>query len=100
MTSSPLHQPPLLTAKDRKRLKSEAHHLEPVVRIGKNVITEGVVDETNRTLEAHELIKIRIDSDDRERRKTLAAELVERCGAALVDSIGKISILYRPHEDE
>ncbi|MBW3564452.1 MAG: ribosome assembly RNA-binding protein YhbY [Acidobacteria bacterium] len=90
----------MLTAKDRKRLKSEAHHLEPVVRIGKNVLTEGLVDETNRTLEAHELIKIRIDSDDRETRRSLAAELAERCGAALVDSIGKISILYRPNEEE
>lgn len=64
------------------------------------MITEGVVDETNRTLEAHELIKIRIDSDDREARKKLAAELAERCGAALVNSIGKISILYRPNEED
>lgn len=84
-----------LTSKQRKDLKSQAHHLKPVVRIGQKGITENLIAETDQSLEIHELIKVHIASDDRDARANAATTLAEATGAELVGSIGKICILYR-----
>ena len=89
-----------LTGKQRKHLKSLAHHLEPVVRVGKGQVSQQVVSETVRTFEAHELIKVRVDADQAELRKQLAAELAAQAGAQLVGTVGKIAILYRAHPEK
>jgi RNA-binding protein len=88
-----------LSAKQRQFLKGLAHPLAPVVRVGKGRLREGIVEETRRSLEAHELIKVRIESDDAAERREIAARLAAESGAELAGTIGKLAILYRAREE-
>lgn len=81
-----------LTPKQRQFLKGLAHPLSPVVRVGKGGVSEAVVKETKKSLEAHELIKVRLDSDD---RQELAEKLAEAADALVAGMVGKTAILYR-----
>ena len=85
-----------MTNKERAHLKARAHALEPVVHVGTAGVTDAVVAELERALTAHELLKVRIGSDDREARVALGDELCARTGAAAVDRVGKVLILWRP----
>jgi len=90
-----------LTRDERLALRARAHHLNPVVLLGAAGLTEAIFKETDRALTAHELIKVRIPGDDRGEREAICAQLAERLGAARVQSIGKLLVLYRPRpEDE
>jgi len=88
-----------LTAKQRQFLKGLAHALSPVVRVGKGGGKETVVEETKKSLAAHELIKVRIDADEGEERRALAAKLAAAADAEVAGSVGKIAILYRPRDE-
>lgn len=89
-----------LTRDERLSLRARAHHLNPVVLLGSAGLTEAVVKETDRALAAHELIKVRIPGDDRDEREAIGAQLAERLGAARVQVIGKLLVLYRPRPEE
>jgi putative YhbY family RNA-binding protein len=89
-----------LTRDERLRLRARAHHLNPVVLLGAAGLTEAVFSETDRALAAHELIKVRIPGDDREEREAICVQLAERLGAARVQVIGKLLVLYRPRPEE
>lgn len=89
----------MLTSSQRKHLRGLAHHLEPVVRVGQKGVTESVVAETGRALEAHELIKVRLDAEGKE-KKELAEALAEEAGAELAGVVGKIAILYKAREEK
>jgi RNA-binding protein len=89
-----------LTSKQRQYLKGLAHNFDPIVRIGRGGASEAVVAETNKSLEAHELIKVRIEADDAAQRKELAQTLATATGAEVAGSVGKIAILYRPREEK
>ena len=88
-----------LTSRERADLKARAHALEPSVQVGGAGVTERVVAEVDRALAAHELIKVKIASDDREGRVAAGDEIAERAGAAVVHRVGKIVILWRPRAD-
>ncbi len=90
-----------LTRDERLALRARAHHLNPVVLLGAAGLTEAVFKETDRALAAHELIKVRIPGDDRGEREAICEQLAERLGAARVQLIGKLLVLFRPRpEDE
>jgi RNA-binding protein len=89
-----------LTAKQRQYLKGLAHPLDPVVRVGKGRLTESIVAETKRSLEAHELIKVRIESDDAAERRGIAERLAADTDAQLAGTIGKLAILYRARAEK
>jgi RNA-binding protein len=89
-----------LTAKQRQFLKGLAHPLSPVVRVGKGRLKPSVVAETNRSLEAHELIKVRIESDDAAERRDIATRLAAETGSEVAATIGKLAILYRAREEK
>jgi putative YhbY family RNA-binding protein len=89
-----------LTRDERLRLRARAHHLNPVVLLGAAGLTEAVIKETDRALAAHELIKVRIPGDDRDEREAICKQLAERLGAARVQAIGKLLVLYRPRPEE
>ncbi|MDT8375660.1 MAG: ribosome assembly RNA-binding protein YhbY [Mariprofundaceae bacterium] len=89
-----------LTSKQRKALKAQAHHLNPVIRVGQNGISEGVIKETDIALNAHELIKVQLQQGDRDARLEGGTLLADRTGAELVHHIGRIIILYRPGEEK
>jgi len=89
-----------LNRDERLQLRARAHHLNPVVLLGAAGLTEAVVKETDRALAAHELIKVRIPGDDRDEREAICAQLAGRLGAARVQVIGKLLVLYRPRPEE
>jgi len=89
-----------LTALQRKHLKALAHHLDPTVRVGRSGASDAVVREAAKTLDAHELVKVRIDDEDGSTRRELAAELAGATGAHVVGTIGKIAILYRRNDEK
>ena len=89
-----------LTSKQRQYLKGLAHGLQPVVRIGKGGLSAAVVGETKTALHAHELIKVRIDSDDGGERREMAARLAGSAGAQLAGTVGKVAILYRARDED
>ena len=87
----------VLTAKQRQFLRGLAHPLSPVVRVGKGGVSDSVVAETKQSLASHELIKVRIDGENRE---ALAETLATATGAEIAGVIGKTAILYRAREDK
>ena len=85
-----------LTPAQRKIHRSEAHHLDPVVMIGGDGLTDAVKKETDGALNAHGLIKIRVFSDDRAAREAMLLALATELNAAPIQHIGKLLVLWRP----
>ncbi len=85
-----------LTPAQRKEHRSSAHHLDPVVMIGGGGLTPAVEKEIDLALNAHGLIKIRVFSDDRSAREAMFASLADKLGAAPIQHIGKLLVLWRP----
>ncbi|HLX22980.1 MAG TPA: YhbY family RNA-binding protein [Usitatibacter sp.] len=84
----------------RSELRAEAHKLAPVVIIGDKGLTDEVVKEIDRSLRAHELIKVRAASDDRKVRSDWMKQICERLSAEPVQEIGKILVVYRENPQE
>jgi RNA-binding protein len=85
-----------LTPAQRKDHRAEAHHLNAVVMIGSDGLTDAVKKETDAALNAHGLIKIRVLSDDRTSREAMFHTLAEELSAAPIQHIGKLLVLWRP----
>ena len=85
-----------LTIAERKAHRAEAHHLDPVVMIGNDGLTPAVKKETDAALNAHGLIKVRVLGDDREAREAIYQQLADELGAAPIQHIGKLLVLWRP----
>jgi len=84
-----------LDNKKKRELKSQAHHLKVIIQVGQHGVSENLIAETNNALDIHELIKVQIQSDDRDERKEAAALLAKQTQAELVQKIGKIFVFYR-----
>ena len=87
-----------LQASQRKYLRSQAHHLKPLVIIGRNRINEGVIGSIDLALKDHELIKIKF-GDFKEEKKALSAEIAQATASEVVGIIGNITIFYRQHPE-
>lgn len=85
-----------LTPAERRAHRAAAHHLHPVVMIGDDGLTPAVTRETDVALRAHGLVKVRVASDDREGRDAMMKTLCEALGAAPVQHIGKLIVIWRP----
>ena len=85
-----------LTPAQRKEKRSDAHHLDPVVMIGGDGLTPAVQKEVDAALNAHGLIKVRVFSDERATREAIFAALSNELGAAPIQHIGKLLVLWRP----
>jgi len=83
-----------LKSNQKNHLKGLAHGLKPAVQMGKNGLTEAVVQTISRALDDHELMKVKFLSH-KEEREELSRLLAERTGSELVAVIGNIAILYR-----
>lgn len=85
-----------LTPAERKALRGQAHHLDPVVLVGGDGLTPAVLKEADAALKAHGLIKVRMFSDQRAERELALGKLAEALHAAPVQHIGKLLVLWRP----
>ena len=88
-----------LTPVERSALRAEAHGLKPVVMIGESGLTESVMKEIAASLDAHGLIKVRVFGDEREARVAMYEQICSDLGAAPVQHIGKLLVLYRPKKE-
>lgn len=85
----------ILSKKQIQHLKGVAHSLKPVVQIGQNGLTEAVVAEIDYALNHHELIKVKISTDNRETKQLIIDAIVRENKSTLVQSIGKTIAIYR-----
>ncbi|WP_374585234.1 ribosome assembly RNA-binding protein YhbY [Pseudoduganella sp.] len=88
-----------LTPAERSVLRAEAHGLKPIVMVGESGLTPSVMKEIELGLDSHGLIKVRVFGDDREARIEMYETICEKTGAAPVQHIGKLLVLYRPKVD-
>lgn len=86
---------PLTTAAARS-LRALAHHLEPVVQVGKGGVSKSVLAQVTRALFDHELIKVKVLAEAPVDRKIAAGQLASGTVSDVVQVIGRIVILYRP----
>ena len=86
------------TTKQIQYLKGLAHHLEPVVILGKQGLTFDLCDEVSRALDDHELIKLKFN-EHKEEKEEIAKDIASKTESHLVTIIGNIAIYYREHKD-
>lgn len=87
-----------LTSGQRSFLRSEAHHLAPVVLIGRQGVTGAVIASADSALDARELIKVRFN-DHKDEKRPLSERLAEATRSEIVGMVGHVVILYRMHRD-
>ncbi len=88
-----------LSEQTRRELRTRGHTLKPVVSIGNAGLSPAVMREIELSLAHHELMKIKITGGEREQRSDMIAQICEKLGAELVQSIGHIALIYRPAND-
>lgn len=84
-----------LTQEQKKHFKSIGHHLKPVVTVAEQGLKENLMAELDRALNDHELIKIQLRIAEREDRQAILTELCQQSSSVLVQSIGKMALIYR-----
>ncbi len=90
----------MLTGKQRSYLRARANKMDPVLHIGKEDISEAVVEQLDEALTDHELVKGRVLNNSMMDSRTAAGELAERCNCDVVQVIGNIFILFRRNQEE
>lgn len=87
-----------LTGKQARHLRALGHHLKPVIMVGKEEIDDNLLKSVDEVLEAHELIKIKIQKGCLLDRHDVAQELAQRTGSVTAQVLGQTILLYRPSE--
>ncbi|KER85601.1 ribosome assembly RNA-binding protein YhbY [Xanthomonas sp. WHRI 7064] len=90
----------VLTSAQNRFLRGQAHDLKALLQTGGKGVTPAFLAELEEVLERHELIKVKVTSEDREARDAMIAELTQQTGSALVQRIGHVAILYRPSKEK
>ena len=87
-----------LNGQMKKAFRGVAHHLDPVVSVSDRGLSDGIVAETERALNDHELIKVKIDALTKPDRLDVTRLLAERTQATVIQNIGKVAVLYRKNQ--
>ncbi len=85
------------TSKELRQLRAQAHSLKPVVTVAGKGLAPSVLEELDRALNDHELIKVKVAVGDREQRESVIGELCTHSKAYLVQRVGNIATLLRPN---
>lgn len=89
----------MLTGKQKRHLRSLAHHLNPIFQVGKGGVNDHLIRHIEEAIEVRELIKVTVLNNCLEDRGEIAQQLAEGAGAELVQVIGKIIVLYKESKD-
>ncbi|MGP9042464.1 ribosome assembly RNA-binding protein YhbY [Cytobacillus kochii] len=89
----------MLTGKQKRYLRSEAHHLNPIFQVGKGGVNDNMVKQIAEALEARELLKVSILQNCDEDKDTVAELLVKGTKAELVQVIGSMIVLYKQSKE-
>ena len=87
-----------LSSKQRSYLRSQAHHLEPVILIGKNGITDGTIEAVNRALNTQELIKIKF-REFKDNKQEISEKIANDTFSLIVGIIGHTLILFKQNSN-
>ena len=79
-----------------RALRAQAHHLRPVVSISQNGLSDPVMKEIDRSLKAHELIKVKLYGIERDAREAALATICAQLECAPIQHIGNVLVLWRP----
>ena len=86
-----------ITSSTRKKYRQIGHHLRPIVTVGNSGITGGVIDEMQRALHDHELIKVKLNIEKKSEREREVKDLSTALNAHLIQMIGKNALLYKKY---
>lgn len=86
----------MLRGKQKRYLRSQAHHMQPIFQIGKNGVTEEFIQQVDEALEKRELFKINLLQNTDEVADEAASEIALATQAEVVQIIGRVIVLYRP----
>ena len=89
----------MLTGKQKRYLRSLAHHLDPIFQVGKGGSNEHLIRHISEAIEKRELLKVSVLNNCMEDPREIGAELAEGTGAELVQVIGKTIVLYKESKD-
>ncbi|PGS48973.1 ribosome assembly RNA-binding protein YhbY [Bacillus sp. AFS041924] len=89
----------MLTGKQKRFLRSKAHHLNPIFQVGKGGVNENMVKQISEALEVRELLKVSILQNCDDDRYDVADQLVEGTNSELVQVIGHTIVLYKESEE-
>ncbi|MGD6841258.1 ribosome assembly RNA-binding protein YhbY [Bacillus infantis] len=89
----------MLTGKQKRLLRSKAHHLNPIFQVGKGGVNENMIAQIGEALEARELLKVSILQNCDEDRDEVAEKLVKGTKAELVQIIGNMIVLYKESKE-
>ena len=90
----------MLTGKQKRFLRSKAHHLDPIFQVGKGGVNENMIKQIADALEARELFKISVLQNCEEDKNVVAEQLAEGAGAEIVQIIGNTIVLYKESEEK
>jgi RNA-binding protein len=88
-----------LTGKQRRKLRALGHHLQPVVLVGQQGVTAGVIAATAQALHDHELVKVKIGEGPMDRHQA-AARLAQQTGSELAQVLGRVVLLFKQREKD
>jgi RNA-binding protein len=89
----------MLTGKQKRFLRSKAHHLNPIFQVGKGGVNENMIKQVGEALEARELLKVSVLQNCEVDRDTVAQQLSEGANADVVQIIGNIIVLYKESKE-
>lgn len=89
----------MLTGKQKRFLRSKAHHLKAIFQVGKDGVNENMLNQLNDVLEKRELIKVRVLKNCLLDKETIAEQLAEGTGAEVVQMIGSHIVLYKESKE-
>ncbi|MEK4486540.1 ribosome assembly RNA-binding protein YhbY [Psychrobacillus sp. FSL H8-0484] len=89
----------MLTGKQKRFLRSQAHHLSPIFQVGKGGVNDAMVKQISEALEVRELIKISILQNCEDEKQEVAVALAKGTKAELVQLIGLTVVLYKPSKN-
>jgi len=89
----------ILTNKQVRHLRSLAHDSKPVVIVGDKGLTQPVIDEIKNALETHELIKVKIRTDDRDERQTMIETILKKTNSEKIQRVGHIVTLFKRNNE-
>ncbi|MEJ6951874.1 ribosome assembly RNA-binding protein YhbY [Natronospora cellulosivora (SeqCode)] len=90
----------MLTSKRRAYLRGQANRLNPIIQIGKDGISDGVIEQVDAALDDHELIKGRILNNSMEDVRDAANQLADKTEAEVVQTIGNVFVIFRRNNEE
>lgn len=90
----------MLTGKQKRYLRSLAHHLQPIFQVGKGGVNDNLIRQIEETLEVRELLKISILNNCEDEKEEVAEEIARGAGAELVQLIGKTIVLYKESKEK